>query len=172
LADVFFHFDAEYVRREAVLGLDVGFEPRRDVAGEQFRRGVFDRQEHAIAAREEPFAIFVFHMHARPGLGEVDDRVFRRQHHAMVEIFGDRFRQFLQGDEVEDVKRARIEVAFDLDGGAVVVAVQAFAAVAFEADEVSRAEDEMIFRDAHFVSFSHDEFRRCRSTRADPAAEV
>ena len=42
----------------------------------------------------------------------------------------------LQGDEVEDVV-VRVQLALDLDGGAVVVAVQPFALVAFVADEVA-----------------------------------
>src|SRR5262249_37663103 len=48
-----------------------------------------------------------------------------------------------------------VEGAFDLDGGAVVVAVQALALVAFVADEMARAEDEMVLGDTDFEALGH-----------------
>ena len=73
----------------------------------------------------------------------------------MVELVGDGLGAVLQGDEIEDVEVV-VETAFDFDGGAVVVAVQPFALVALVADEVPRAEDQVVLGDADFVVFSHD----------------
>ena len=70
----------------------------------------------------------------------------------MIEFIGDGLGAVLQGDEVEDVV-VGVQLALDLDGGAVVVAVQPFALVALVADEVAGAEDEMVLGDADLVVF-------------------
>src|SRR5438270_369602 len=49
----------------------------------------------------------------------------------------------------------RVEISFDFHGRSVVVPVEALALVALVADEVSRAEDQVVLGDAHLVSFSH-----------------
>ena len=69
--------------------------------------------------------------------------------------------RLLQGDEVEDVV-VLVELALDLDGGAVVVAVQPLALVALVADEVAGAEDEVVLGDADLEAFSHGSHPRTR----------
>src|SRR5262249_45462925 len=67
----------------------------------------------------------------------------------------------LQGDEIEHVL-VLVEFALDLDGGAVIVAVQPLALVALVADEVPGAENQVVFRDADLEALSHDRIRRPR----------
>src|SRR5213080_2751242 len=53
-----------------------------------------------------------------------------------------------------------IQVSLDLDGGAVVVAVQPLALVALVADEMPRAEDEVVLADADGVTLRHGSLPR------------
>src|SRR5439155_10743119 len=55
----------------------------------------------------------------------------------------------------------------DLDGGAVVVAVEAFALVAFVADEVPGAEDQVVLGDADVEAFGHGLLGEIRQRGAD-----
>ena len=76
------------------------------------------------------------------------------QHHAMIEFIGDGLGALFKSDKVEDVMIG-VQIAFDFDAGAIVVAVQTFALVAFVADEMAAAKDEMVFGDADFIVFQH-----------------
>ena len=59
---------------------------------------------------------------------DLDDRVLGREQHVVVEFVGDLLRPLLERDEVEDVV-VLLQRPFDLDRGAVVVAVQPLALV-------------------------------------------
>ncbi len=87
------------------------------------------------------------------------NEVPRRQHHAVVEFIGDRLGPVLERNEIEDVA-VIVELALNFDGGAVVVAVQAFTLVTFVADEVAGAEDQVVLGDADFEAFRHGRHRR------------
>ena len=69
----------------------------------------------------------------------------------MVEAVSDGLRQPFQSDEVEQIMVV-VEVAVQLDGGAVVVAVQPFALAAVVGDEVAGAEDQVVLGDADGVA--------------------
>src|SRR5262249_39282677 len=83
-----------------------------------------------------------------------NDAVARRQHHAVIQLVGNCLGAVLQRDEVEYVI-VLVQRPLDLDGDAVVVAMQALALVAFVADEVPRAEDEVVLADTHVKTFRH-----------------
>ncbi len=72
----------------------------------------------------------------------------------MVEFVGDELGPLLQRDEIEYVI-ILVQDAFDLDRGPVVVAMQPFALVAFVADEVAGAKDEIVLADTNLISFRH-----------------
>src|SRR5262245_47332647 len=142
-------------------------EPLRDVAGNQLRGRVFDRQQHAVVARKGPFPIAIAHAHAGPLLFDVDKRIACCQQHVMIEFVCDLLGARLQGDEVEDVE-VLVQWSLDLDGGAVVVPVQTLALVPRVRDEMTAAEDEVVLGDAHLVAFgTHGGFRKPGESRSE-----
>src|SRR5262249_17912182 len=76
------------------------------------------------------------------------------QEHAMVEFIDDRLGAVLQSNEVKDVV-VLVQVAFDFDGGPVIVAVEPLALVAFVADKVPGTEDEMVLGNTDLESLGH-----------------
>src|SRR5262249_8141756 len=101
------------------------------------------------------FPVAVADMDAARSFLKVDVRVACRQHHAMVQLVGNGLGAVLQGNEVEDVL-VLIQFAFDFNGGPVIVAVQSFAPVAFLADKMAAAKDEVVFGDPDFVALGHN----------------
>src|SRR5207245_1580899 len=85
LTDVLLHLDAEHGRPVAVMLLQIGEQPLADVAGKQLGGGVLDGQQHAVLAREKPFALAVADVDALCAHFHHDEAVLRRQHHAVVE---------------------------------------------------------------------------------------
>src|SRR5262249_40922279 len=81
--------------------------------------------------------------------------VAKRQQHAVVEFISDGFGPEFKRDEVEHVL-VGIEVAFDFDGGAIIMAMQSFTLVTFVADEMPGAENQVVFGDTNFVVLGHD----------------
>jgi len=61
----------------------------------------------------------------------------------VVQLVGDPLHHALECGKVEDEPALRLEASLDHGAGPVVVAVQGFAPVASERDEVSRGEDEV-----------------------------
>ena len=81
---------------------------------------------------------------------EGDELAFCRQEHPVVELIGDRTRQVFEGDEVENIM-VDIKCVFHLDGNPVIMPVDSFTLIIQISDEVSRAEDEVVFTHANFV---------------------
>src|SRR5205823_518995 len=77
----------------------------------------------------------------------------------------DLLRPLLQCDEVEDVMVPVVERGLDFDLGPVVVAVQSFALVAGERDEVAAGEDEVVLRDADGEAVGHGQSQSGTSQR-------
>lgn len=93
-----------------------------DPAGEQFRRGVGDRQDAAIAERKDPAAAVRREDNRRflRSGGQLEQRMPIGKEHAVIEFIGDRS-QFVAGsNEVDDVA-VLVEGPGDLDGHAIVV---------------------------------------------------
>ena len=67
----------------------------------------------------------------------------------MVELVGDGPGHVLESDEVDHIM-IDIEVAFDLDGGPVIVAVDPLAVIAVVGDEMPGAEHQVVFGDVDF----------------------
>src|SRR5262249_37023161 len=158
----------EDVGAEAVLLAEDVEQAQAEVAGEQFGGGVLDGQEDAVAAGEEPLAVAVADVDAARRLLDADQRVAGGQQHAVGQLGGQGGGVALQGDEVEDVVVV-VEGALDLDGGAVVVAVEALALVALVADEVAGAEDEVVLDDADLEAFRHGRSPRGSQELPTPA---
>jgi hypothetical protein len=72
----------------------------------------------------------------------------------VVQFVGDGLGAMLESDEVENVM-VDVQVPLDLDGGAVVVAVQPLAPVPLVADEMPAAKDQVVLGDADFVALGH-----------------
>ena len=97
--------------------------------------------------------------------------VLRRQQNMMVQIVDDLLHRVAESDEVEDVT-VLVKRAGKFDGRAPVVAMQPFADVAVESNEVRGAEDQMIFGNSHTefriahgrLRFARGLSRRCRGT--------
>ena len=123
-----------------------GAETAGDVIGQQLGRGVGDRNKGAFVAREAPVAVAVGHADVRAVLVQPDVAAAGRQHHPVVQLVDDRLRQVLERDEVDDVV-VLVEVALDLDGRPIVMAVDPLALIALIGDEVARAEDEVVLGD-------------------------
>jgi hypothetical protein len=64
----------------------------------------------------------------------------------MIDLVAQPLHDALQLDEVEDEPALLVQVAFDRDARAIVVAVQSFAAMPGERDEVRRGKDQIVFR--------------------------
>ncbi len=126
-------------------------EPGGDVVGEEFGRGVGDRDQGAFVAREAPVPVLVADPPVRAVLLQADEVGPGRQEHPVVELVDDGPGQILQGDEVEDVM-VDVQVILDLDRRPVIVAVDALALVTRVGDEVARAEDQVILGDSHLVT--------------------
>src|SRR5581483_560738 len=135
LTDVLLDLHAQHGRSIMMLALQFLKETLGDPTSQQFGGSVFDRQQNAIVTREDPFAIPIANPDAARPLFDMDVRIACGQHHAMVQLVRDGFGAMLQGDEIENVL-VFVQFALDLNGGAVVVAVQALALVALVADEV------------------------------------
>ena len=75
------------------------------------------------------------------------------EEHPVVDLVDDAAGQVLQRDEVEDVV-VLVELAFDLHGGTIVVAVEPLALVPFVADEVAGAEHQMVLGHADFEALA------------------
>ena len=79
----------------------------------------------------------------------------RGQKHAVVQLLGEVLQEALQGDEVEDEPRLRLEAAFDDRADAVVVAVQGLAAVPGERDEMRCGEHQIFLGDRDLEHAAH-----------------
>jgi hypothetical protein len=66
---------------------------------------------------------------------QADQVVSGGQEHSMIELVGDRAGHVLERDEINDVV-VLVEISFDLDRRAVVVAVQPLTAITFISDEM------------------------------------
>ena len=67
----------------------------------------------------------------------------------MVELVGDDASHILESDEVDHVVIG-IELAFDLDGRAIVMAVDSLAVIPVVRDEMPGAKDQVVFGDVNF----------------------
>jgi hypothetical protein len=151
LAEALLDLHAEDPGRRPSLLVHRRAEPAGDVIGEQFRGGVGDRHERAFVAREAPVAVAIADPDVWPVLVEVDVSAPGGEHHPVVQLVDDRLRQVLEGNEVDDVV-ILVKVPLDLDGRPVIVAVNPLALIALIRDEMTRAEDEVVLRDADLES--------------------
>ena len=83
----------------------------------------------------------------------------------MVQFIRDDLGALLEGHKIKHIIIA-IEFPFDFDSSAIIVAVQAFAFVAFVAYEMARAKYEVILGDADFEFFRHGQTRQPREIGA------
>jgi hypothetical protein len=67
----------------------------------------------------------------------------------MIKLVGNDASHILESDEVDHVVIG-IKVAFDLDGGAIVMAVDSLAVIAVVRDEMPGAKDQVILGDVNF----------------------
>src|SRR5438132_108518 len=84
----------------------------------------------------------------------------------MVELVDNRFDAAFESDEVENVV-VLVQVPFDVDGGAVVMTMQALALVALVANEVPAAENKIVLGDTHLETLRHGNPGRKREAGAD-----
>ena len=74
-------------------------------------------------------------------------RFLERQQDLVIDLVAQLLHEALEHHEVEDEPRVLVERALERDAHAIVVAVQPFASMPGERDEVRRREDQIVLRD-------------------------
>ncbi len=157
LAKTLFDFDSQKLRLEVVSISKFVKKSSGEPLAEQLRRGVLDGKQNAVFARKDPFAILEANANSSSGFFQLDEGIFRRQEHSVVEFVGDLPTEAFQSHEVEDVP-VLVEFPADFDGRAVIVTVQMLALVAIIGDEVPTAKDKVILRDSDVKTLLHNVF--------------
>lgn len=159
MAEAFLDFDRRaFGLVKAAIGdrLEESFE---DVRREQLGGGVGDRQEDAIARGKAPTIVFVANLDLFSRAFDSNQAVLGGKEHTVIEFVDDLAGEVFEQDEIGDVM-ILVEFVFDLDRRPVIMAVESFATVSRICDEMTRAEDKIIF--CHADAITH---RGCRSSR-------
>lgn len=122
-------------------------------AGDKFGRCVCDRQQNAIFPGKHPSAFLKRRGDFAVLHHDFDPRVRCRQQHSVIQLIDQLLRGISKSDEIEDVT-VFIKWSGNLNGDSPIVSVQSLADVAVEGDEMSGAENQMVFRHSNSILFS------------------
>src|SRR6478672_6006972 len=84
-----FHLNAKHFRHETLARSQRFQQPSGYVPRQELGRCIFDGEQNAIAAREDPFALLVTSPHARTDFLDMDHAVPGGKQHVVIEFVGD-----------------------------------------------------------------------------------
>lgn len=108
----------------------LGYPPRQLLGGR-----VADGQQHAVLAGENPTLFMESHGDLAIGHVDLDERMFGRQQHVMIQATHNVRQRIAEGDEVDDVL-ILVQRTADLGFDPIIVPVQTFADVTGKGNEV------------------------------------
>ena len=134
-----------------------------DPARNQFRRGVFNRQDDTVLPWKDPTAVFKSGSHFAIIIGNfnLNHRVPFRQKDAVIQFQHERLKSVAESDKIEHIV-IFVERAFNLRFDTPIVPVNTFADIPVKRYEMSSAEDERVLRDTDAPCFRG---RFCQSRR-------